>query len=353
MAKRKRLAPAMGTSDRTSRAPEVKSFTRFSNAGESPRPPIAHVAADAASTAALDELAREVQDARDTGRLVLRLPLEAIEADYLVRDRMVADEDEMAQLTDSIRDQGQRTPIEVVELDGGRYGLISGWRRLSALKRLNEGAAGQGAFDHVLALLRRPETASEAYRAMVEENELRVGLSYYERARIVAKAAEQGVYADDQAALAGLFGSVSRAKRSKIGSFLKLYRALDLRLAYPAAITERFGLTLARALDADEGLGARIADRLRKAAPENAEAELALMEKALRAPADPTPSKPKDQSVSLRTPKARPTTLAVIGSVTVTASADKSEITISGPEFSDKFQRQLVHWLQYNTRSQG
>jgi hypothetical protein len=34
----------------------------------------------------------------------------------------------------------------------------------------------------------------EAYLAMVEENEIRVGLSFYERARIVARAAEAGVF---------------------------------------------------------------------------------------------------------------------------------------------------------------
>ena len=351
MAKRKRLAPASGNTTRSARAPEVKSFTRFPNAADAAaRPPIAHVAADAASSAALDELAREVQDARDTGRLVLRLPLDAIDADYLVRDRMAADEEELTQLADSIREQGQRTPIEVVELAGGRYGLISGWRRLSALKRLNEGEGSQGAFSHVLALLRRPETASDAYRAMVEENELRVGLSFYERARIVAKAAEQGVYADDQAALAGLFASVSRTKRSKIGSFLKLYRALDARLTFPSAITERLGLSVSRALEADEGLGPRLADRLRKAAPDTAEAELALLEKALSDPGEPAPRPAPDKPAPLRKPPARPTMLATVGSVSVTASADNSEIRISGTEFDAEFQRKLVVWLRYNIR---
>ena len=89
---------------------------------------------------------------------------------------------------------------------------------------------------------------------MVEENEIRVGLSYYERARIAARAAELGVFPDTASALARLFASASRAKRSKIGSFLRLYTALDDRLRFPAAIPERLGLRLARALDADAGL---------------------------------------------------------------------------------------------------
>ena len=52
--------------------------------GTAPRsfdaPPIAHVAADAAATAAAEEIARTLATARETGRLVLDLPLEAIAA---------------------------------------------------------------------------------------------------------------------------------------------------------------------------------------------------------------------------------------------------------------------------------
>ena len=50
---------------------------------------------------------------------------------------------------------------------------------------------------------------------MVEENEIRVGLSYYERARIVAKAVAQGVFETEKQALQRLFHTASRPKRSK------------------------------------------------------------------------------------------------------------------------------------------
>lgn len=350
MAKRKRLAPPRAS--QTGRAPEVKSFTRFPSDGASARPPIAHVAADAASSAALDELSQELREARETGRMVLQLSLDVIDPGYLVRDRVEVDEDELQLLADSIRDQGQRTPIEVVDLQNGHYGLISGWRRLAALTRLSVAQPDAG-FDHVLALLRRPETASDAYRAMVEENELRVGLSYYERARIVAKAAEQGVYPGDTEALQGLFGAVSRAKRSKIGSFLKLYHALDARLKYPSAITERMGLAVARALDKDPELGERLADRLRKADPASAEDEAALMEKALSSPAAKNAGAGQGDAVSPRnkTPRApKPAVLATVGAVTVTASADGEKLTLAGKSFDAAFQRKLIHWLRYNLR---
>jgi ParB family chromosome partitioning protein len=73
----------------------------------------------------------------------------------------------------------------------------------------------------VLAVLRRPDTAAEAYVAMVEENEIRVGLSYYERARVAARAAEAGVFEDASAAIDVLFSTASKAKRSKIRSFVR------------------------------------------------------------------------------------------------------------------------------------
>ena len=124
--------------------------------------------------------------------MVLSLPLADIQLDYLVRDRTLVDDAEMTALMDSLRARGQQTPVEVADLGGGRYGLISGWRRCQALARLAQ-ETGEDRFGTVLALLRRPEDASDAYLAMVEENEIRVGLSYFERARIVAKAAENGV----------------------------------------------------------------------------------------------------------------------------------------------------------------
>ena len=279
MAKRKRLTPARPVDpDLAGAAPEIKSGFPL-RPGPAVAPPIAQVAGDASGIAALQDLADEVRAARDEGRLVQDLALETVDEAYLVRDRMLANDAELGVLMESLRARGQQTPIEVVELEKGRFGLISGWRRLRALRRLNA-ADGQGGFDTIQALLRRPETAADAYRSMVEENEIRVGLSYYERARIVARAAEQGVYADTSAALSGLFASASRAKRSKIGSFLKLYLALDDRLRFPPAISERLGLALVKALEADPGLAAKLRERLRKAAAADAATEVALLERA-------------------------------------------------------------------------
>ncbi|TGD61200.1 hypothetical protein EYC08_19185 [Tabrizicola sp. WMC-M-20] len=161
------------------------------------------MAAESATEAALREVATELNSARAEGRLVLQLPLDAIEMEYLLRDRLVVDADEIHGLVQSLRTHVQRTPIDVADLGNGGYRLISGWRRLSALHQLMAGDPAQ--FGVVLALLRKPNTAVEAYVVMVEENEIRAGLPYWERARVVARTVETGVFASDRDALRALF----------------------------------------------------------------------------------------------------------------------------------------------------
>lgn len=294
MAKRQRLAPARNLPAAEAgpdRLPAAGVFPEYPAAAEnSPRrAPIADVAGDAAERAALVELAETLRSARTEGRMIQRLPLDAVDEGYLVRDRMAVDEEEMKELCDSLRARGQQTAIEVVDLGGGRWGLISGWRRLTALRRLN--AAGEGP-DSVLALARAPQEAADAYLAMVEENEIRVGLSYYERARIVARAVDKGVFRTDRVALAALFQAASRSKRSKIGSFVRIVRALDQVLRYPAALTERAGLALAAALDADAGLASRLGAALDEAAPSTPEDEAGIVAAAVEESASQLKSVP-------------------------------------------------------------
>ena len=135
MAKRKRLSPdpMMGRAVATQ---EGKPAFPMSMPAHRPRPPIAGVAGDSASAAAAEELADALRRAREDGRMVIEVPLEAVQLDYLMRDRITADSEEMRTLTESLRLRGQQTPVEVADLGGGRFGLISGWRRLNALKGL-------------------------------------------------------------------------------------------------------------------------------------------------------------------------------------------------------------------------
>ena len=250
------------------------------------RPPVARVAAEAAAEAALREVSAELETLRAEGRVVLRLPLAAVQDDWLIRDRVAVDAEGLEELAASIREHGQRTPIEVADLGPGRFGLISGWRRLAALRAL---AAEDARFDTVLALVRRPDTAAAAYVAMVEENEIRIGLSYWERARVVLRACAAGVFGSDKIALQRLFASASRAKRSKIGSFLPLVAALDGVLRFPAALPERLGLRLAAALEADPALPGRIRAALEGDPPTDAATEQARLSAVLAGKAAPPP----------------------------------------------------------------
>lgn len=152
-----------------------------------------------------------------------------------------------------------------------------------ALRKLSE-ETEDAAFTTVLALLRRPEESSDAYLAMVEESEIRVGLSYYERARISAKAVDQGVFETEKKALLTLFAAGNRAKRSKIRSFLSLMRAFDGQLVFPAALGERPGVKLAKAIDEDPTLAESIQRALMQDNPADAACEQAVLTTALTGP---------------------------------------------------------------------
>ncbi|MEY8830992.1 ParB/RepB/Spo0J family partition protein [Sedimentitalea sp. XS_ASV28] len=278
MAKRKRLTPAQDGFLQADPATGASGLL-------SPAP-IAQVAGETSANAALAELSDTLRTARAEGRMIEALPLEAVDDTHLVRDRMIrADDEDMEALLASLRARGQQTPIEVVALPAPRgaaeYGLISGWRRLRALRHLH--AAGQDPrFATVQARIISPADAQEAYVAMVEENEIRAALSLYEKGRIALRAVHEGVYPTPRAALRGLFGSVSRSRRSKIGSFLTLVEPLDRVLRFPAAIPEKLGLGLARALQEDHGFASRLGARLREFPPETAEAELKMLAAVLR-----------------------------------------------------------------------
>ncbi len=343
MAKRKRLTPAQP--DALNLVPaglETKSigFPRTPA-------PIAQVAGDASTAAALEELAGEMRRARDEGRMIQDLDLDQVDETYLVRDRILADDDEMAALLASIRSRGQQTPIEVVALGDARYGLISGWRRLTALRRLLD-ESGEARFAKVRAVLRRPDTAAEAYLAMVEENEIRVGLSYYERARVAAKAVEQGVYDNARHALQDLFAAASRAKRSKIGSFLILVRELDEALRFPAAIPERLGAALAKALEAAPGRAQDLRDALAAAAPRTAEAEQGVLSAWLKSSGRKQTRNGGSESKQVRDSKPErvmPQGLERVSEgIQMTYSGHR--LVLSGAGVTEAFRRRLRAWLE-------
>ncbi|MBB94208.1 MAG: chromosome partitioning protein ParB [Rhodobacteraceae bacterium] len=331
MAKRKRLTPAQGDYLASPPAPSK---------GLGPAP-IASVAGEAASAAALAEVSSALQAARDEGRLIEALPLDAIAAGHLVRDRIQLDEDEMSALMASLTARGQQTPIEVVRLGEGRYGLISGWRRLTALRRLYEGT-GEARFATVKALVSAPESAEAAYVAMVEENEIRANLSHYERARIAHRAVAEGVFETPRAALQGLYGSVTRSKRSKIGSFMGLVEALDDVLRYPWAISEKLGLALVKRLE--EGGAEPVRAALAAVDGQGVAEELAALQAVLEPPAAPA----REPAVQDKAAKPLPdlTRYDITADLVLRHWPDSRRIEISGGQVDDRLLADLKDWLE-------
>lgn len=358
MSKRKRLDPArlVGGGEDTETPVqtldpglETKSmFGSFPNgvARYAARAPVASVAGDAALAAALDEVSGELTRARAEGRMVQALPLASIVVDHLVRDRLPVWDEAMEALLGSLRDRGQQTPIEVVRLSGGRYGLISGWRRLAALTRLAAEPGGAGEAATVLALERSPADAAAAYLAMVEENEVRVDLSHYERARIAVKAVEHGAYPSQKAALLALFRNASRSRRSKIRSFIPLVEQLDEVLRFPTQLGERLGLSLGAALVADAGLAVRLEAALERAAPADAETEQAMIREVLK-PQEQGLARGSDTESEGRapaTPQAGPPEAPIRPGLSL-LRAPGGGLLLQGPAVDAAFEARLRAWL--------
>lgn len=365
MAKRKRLTPArpdlISPPDTT--PPPGSGVSPNAVLGAGSAPPIAQVAGDAAATAALSELSTAMAEARAEGRMIESLPLEVIDDRHMVRDRLVQDSEEMRALMTSLDARGQQTPIEVVELPeprrGCTHGLVSGWRRLLALRQLQARERvtepGPTRFDHVKALVITPKTAQGAYVAMVEENEIRANLSFYERGRIVMRAHHEGIYPTRRLALQGLFGSVSRPKRSKIGSFATLVEALDQVLRFPSAISEKLGLRLVKALNEDPEFGSKLGVRLRGDPPETAEEEIAILTAALGKPKPKAAPEPVEPPAPPAPPASTPRLTGLDsdsiarrleqGKVTARFDARTRRIDLTGPGVDQDLYNALQTWL--------
>ena len=268
-------------------------------------PPIARMAAGVGQEidAEIRRLREEVRSLADKGamldtaeaegRVVLAIDLDQIDLGHLTRDRrsLNREGEDWTALKASLAARGQQTPIEVTDLGEGaepRYGLISGLRRVSALRELLD-ETGADRFALVLALIRPPRATVDNLIAMIEENEIRTGISYFERGRIAALAAAGGVFGDADTAVEELFASSNRNRRYKIRCFVTVFEDLGRHLAYPEAIGERLGIQLAKAVR--EGRGPELVAALDDLpAPRTEAAELAVLSEFSRDAPAPGPS---------------------------------------------------------------
>ncbi len=203
--------------------------------------------------------AKAYRTAQDEGRVLSTVPLADVMTTDLPRDRLdleaVAASTEMEELKASIRERGQKEPVELYRDAAGQLQLKKGWRRFTALSQLFA-ETGDDAFATIIARIEAGESDRLArYIDMVEENVVREDLSFAEMAQVAILAAQdEGTdEVDPDAMVLRLYGSLHKMKRSYIRSFVFLLSALEDDLKWPKAVSRNLGVDVARALKSVEG----------------------------------------------------------------------------------------------------
>ena len=198
--------------------------------------------------------AKEFRSARAEGRVLVTLPLDEIGIDALPRDRIDLDgtaaSDEMDELKASIRERGQREPVEVFKSADGRYQLKAGWRRLTALRQLFTETSDPRFGLIVARVTLEGDDRAALYVDMVEENVIRQDLSFAEMAQIALQLAQdpQAGMGSVEEAVTRLYRSLHKVKRAYIRSFVALLQALGDALPYPKQVPRDLGVEVARKL---------------------------------------------------------------------------------------------------------
>ena len=127
--------------------------------------------------------------------------------------------------------------------------------------------------------------------------------------------------------MVGLFAHAPSAKRSKIKSFTRIHTDLGQALRFPAAIPERLGLALSKALEQDAGFAKGLIATLRVAKVKDAVGERSVIERALRGPETPAVQAPE----------------LIPG---VTLDARKGRVVLRGAGVTPALQVDLEAWLR-------
>ncbi|WP_108836584.1 ParB N-terminal domain-containing protein [Tateyamaria sp. Alg231-49] len=158
------------------------------------------------------------------------LPITAIDADALPRDRDIHDDEAQKELEHSIFTTQLRQPIEVWKFsephDGFHYGLISGFRRLAACRALKH--------DTIPAFIRAPRDIPDAIAAMVSENEIRSQISPWEKGRLILNCLQEELFNNEDHAIDSLFPATStRQKKARLRSYTLVVQVFDGAIATP------------------------------------------------------------------------------------------------------------------------
>lgn len=167
----------------------------------------------------------------------------AIIDDSPYQTRIAYDDAALRDLAATIESAGQQEPLKVREKGDGRFELISGHRRLRAVRDV----LGLDEIEvYVVAM-----SDEDAERATMLANESRENLTDYERAKLYKLAKDRGL-ADTQRGIAAYFGT-SQATVSKCLSMLSLPEEYLKRLEdNPAALTANDAIGIRWHLDNPE-----------------------------------------------------------------------------------------------------
>jgi ParB family transcriptional regulator, chromosome partitioning protein len=278
-------------------------------------------AAEAAIRAENDRLAHEYVSLKRGGSIVARIPLGDVAMTKLTRDRGVGSDPEFEELKKSIRDLGLSNPIQVEDTGEG-YQLIQGFRRLQAYKALRE-ETGDDRFATIPAvLLAKGEALEKLYRRMVDENLVRRDISFAEMGQLAASyAREMEIEVSD--AIATLYASAGRQKRSYIYHFATLMSLVGHKLKFPEAIPRALGLRLIKELQENPRKRFQLDAVLDAHKPRTAEAELAVLNQVLTPTVTLDPIRPSASSKTTLKLSRR------AGAVKVTGSKGKIELQMN------------------------
>ena len=121
------------------------------------------------------------------------------------------------------------------------------------------------------------------------------------------------------------------------------HRRFPQTLRFPAAISEKLGLSLAKALEADQELAATLRAALAGAGPETAEAELVVLNAAL---APQTAPKPKATRRAPTTPKVDLTRYDITSGLVLRHWPETGRVELSGDQVDDNLLRDRKDWLE-------
>jgi ParB/RepB/Spo0J family partition protein len=144
------------------------------------------------------------------GSRPLQVLLDRID-DSPYQPRLTYDQEAMAELAASMAAAGQNEPVKLRTKSDGRYELIGGHRRTRAARMLG--------WTRIDAYIKNLDDA-EAQRTTMLDNEARLDLTDYERAKLYQHAMDMGI-ATTQAKVADYFGT-SQAKVSRCMALLAL-----------------------------------------------------------------------------------------------------------------------------------